>query len=89
MIYSDPLTMGWRPLVVSWMQTCEEFWSLGQNGIDIMCLFDWITPPCLYFIRRNCVQLTNAGETNTVLQVNLNRLIDILFLYLVICAGTF
>lgn len=72
MIYLDPSTLSWKPLIVSWMQTCPKFWSSGRNGTDIMCLFEWITPPCLYFIRRNCVQLTNAGETNAVLQVYLN-----------------
>lgn len=71
MIYLDSLALGWRPLIEAWMKTCPEFWSLDQNGIDIMCLFDWITPPCLGFVRCNCVQLTNAGETNAVLYVNL------------------
>lgn len=71
MIYLDPSTLGWRPLVKMWLKNCPELWSLDQNGIDIMCLFDWITDPCLYFVRRNCVQLTNAGETNTVLLVKL------------------
>lgn len=67
MVYLDPIALGWRPLIESWIKTCPELWSLNQNGIDIMCLFDWITPPCLYFIRHNCVQLTNAGEINIVL----------------------
>lgn len=67
MIFMDPLTLGWRPLVVTWMESCPEVWSSDQNGVDIMGLFDWITPPCLNFIRRNCVQLTSAGETNMVL----------------------
>jgi len=66
----DPSSLGWKPLLDSWMETCPDFWSSGQNRVDIMCLFEWITPPCLYFVRRNCVQLTNAGETNTVLYVN-------------------
>jgi len=67
MIYLDPTTLGWRPLVESWMKNCPEFWTSGQNGKDLIGLFDWLTPPCLYFVRRHCVQLTNAGETNTVL----------------------
>jgi len=69
MIYFDPASLGWRPLIEMWLKTCPEFWYSDQNGIDIMCLFDWITNPCLYFVRSNCIQLTNAGETNTVLQV--------------------
>ncbi|XP_025190774.1 dynein heavy chain 7, axonemal [Melanaphis sacchari] len=68
-IYLDPIALGWRPLIESWIKTCPEFWSLNQNGIDIMCLFDWITPPCLYFVRHSCVQLANAGEINIVLNV--------------------
>jgi len=67
MIYLDPLTLGWRPLIEMWLKTCPEYWSSGQNGIDIISLFEWITPACLYFVSHNCVQLTNAGETNTVL----------------------
>ncbi|XP_050526602.1 dynein axonemal heavy chain 12 isoform X2 [Daktulosphaira vitifoliae] len=69
MIYMDPIILGWKPLLESWMETCSEFWSTGQNGIDIMSLFDWIAPPCLYFIRRSCTQLTTAGETNMVMNV--------------------
>ncbi|VVC38423.1 Dynein heavy chain, coiled coil stalk,P-loop containing nucleoside triphosphate hydrolase,Dynein heavy [Cinara cedri] len=69
MIYLDPDDLGWRPLIEIWIKNCPEFWSLNQNGIDIMCLFDWLTPPCLYFVRRNCVQLVNAGSTNMVLNV--------------------
>jgi len=67
MIYLDPVALGWKPLIDRWIQTCPESWSIDQNGIDIMCLFDWITPPCLCFVHQSCVQLTNAGETNIVL----------------------
>jgi len=66
MIYLDPLSLGWRPLIESWKNTCSEFLPLNQNGINFMDLFDWITAPCLSFIRLNCVQLTNAGEINAV-----------------------
>lgn len=66
MIYLDPSTLGWKPLIETWIKNCE-FYSCERNGIDILCLFDWITPPCLQFVRRNCVQVTSAGETNTVL----------------------
>ncbi|VVC44482.1 Dynein heavy chain, domain-2,Dynein heavy chain domain,Dynein heavy chain, P-loop containing D4 domain,P- [Cinara cedri] len=68
-IYLDPLNLGWRPLIETWIKTCPESWSLDQHGIDIMYLFDWIAPPCLHFVHQNCVELINAGEANTVLNV--------------------
>lgn len=67
MIYLDPSLLGWRTLVETWMKNCPEYWTLDQNGVDIMCLFDWITPSCLKFVHCNCAQLINAGEINIVL----------------------
>lgn len=63
----DPLNLSWRPLIESWIKTCPKIWSFDQNGINIMCLFDWVTPPCLHFVHKNCVQLIFAGEVNIVL----------------------
>lgn len=61
----EPQTLGWRPHVESWIINCNPDW-LNDNKDFIMDLFDWIVPPCLYFIEKYCKQLCNSGFINLV-----------------------
>ncbi|KAF5300238.1 hypothetical protein FQR65_LT09192 [Abscondita terminalis] len=65
MIYMEPSTLGWRPHVESWLPTCHKEWTEGLTDY-ILEIFDWIVPPSLYFIRKQCRQLCSAGEINLV-----------------------
>ncbi|KAK4876149.1 hypothetical protein RN001_012571 [Aquatica leii] len=65
MIYMEPSTLGWRPHVDSWLPTCYYEWTQGQEDY-ILHLFDWVVPPSLYFIRKQCRQLCSGGEINLV-----------------------
>jgi len=65
MIYFEPASIGWRPLMVSWLNVCNPVWKEGHEKM-IMEVFDWMVDPCLEFIRKNCVQMVYAGASNTV-----------------------
>nr|CAD7398119.1 unnamed protein product [Timema cristinae] len=65
MIYFEPLTLGWKPLMLSWLSRLDPVWREGHEQL-IEDMFDWIIPPCLQFVRRHGVQLVAAGEANLV-----------------------
>nr|CAD7446891.1 unnamed protein product [Timema bartmani] len=65
MIYFEPLTLGWKPLMLSWLSRLDPVWREGHEQL-IEDMFDWIIPPCLQFVRRHGVQLVTAGEANLV-----------------------
>lgn len=58
-------TLGWRPLVESWLETAPDIYKEEQEH-NLIGMFDWLCPPCLYFIRKQCNQLSNAGVSNIV-----------------------
>ncbi|KAL7754340.1 hypothetical protein RI367_000321 [Sorochytrium milnesiophthora] len=53
MIYMEPLSLGWRPLMVSWLNTLPEGMQDEHKKL-FERLFDWAVPPCLNFVRREC-----------------------------------
>jgi len=62
MVYVEPSSMGWEPLVVSWLNQAPE--SLKPSAPRITELFKWFVDPCTAFIRRNCrepVQTLSIG----------------------------
>lgn len=61
MIYLDPATLGWIPLVKSWLSQCNPVW-MAENCEQIEGLLSWIVPPCLEFIRKHCRVICNPGE---------------------------
>nr|CAD7410664.1 unnamed protein product [Timema poppensis] len=65
MIYFEPLTLGWKPLMLSWLSRLDPVWREGHEQL-IEDMFDWLIPPCLQFVRRHGVQLVAAGEANLV-----------------------
>lgn len=65
MIYMEPSTLGWRPHVESWITTCNAEWMEPVMEL-VMDLFDWLVPPCLHFVEKQCKQLCNAGLINLV-----------------------
>lgn len=65
MIYLEPETLGWRPLVQSWLKKQNRLWLEGNEEV-VNDLFEWIIPPCLNFTRKNCTFICNAGVANRV-----------------------
>ncbi|CAH1959988.1 unnamed protein product [Acanthoscelides obtectus] len=66
MIYMEPVTLGWQPLLESWLPSLSEEWC-GEGRVDfVVDMFNWIVPPCLTFIRKHCVVYCNPGEISLV-----------------------
>ncbi|KAJ1520032.1 hypothetical protein ONE63_004262 [Megalurothrips usitatus] len=69
MIYQEPATLGWRPLVDSWLRArppgAPSRWKEEYRGL-IGDVLDWLVPPCTDFLRRHCTALVDAGVSNSV-----------------------
>ncbi|XP_069675994.1 dynein axonemal heavy chain 7 isoform X3 [Periplaneta americana] len=65
MIYMEPSALGWSPLVKSWIQRSNPQWVRGNEQL-LADMFEWLVPPCLQFIRKQCFQVATAGMTNLV-----------------------
>lgn len=51
MIYMEPHMLGWRPLVLSWLNTLPTTVNATHKDL-ITALFDRILPTCLQLIRK-------------------------------------
>ncbi|XP_055503511.1 dynein axonemal heavy chain 12 [Leucoraja erinacea] len=76
MIYLEPAQLGWKPLVVSWLNGLAKV--VPQKDLRIMLedLFDWLVPVALHVLRKQCKELVPTTDSNTV--ISLTRLFDML-----------
>ncbi|GAB1601341.1 dynein heavy chain 12, axonemal-like isoform X2 [Argonauta hians] len=74
MIYMEPTSLGWQPLVKSWISKMEG--PVGQCGEFIHNLFDWLIDPCIIFIHKNCKEYVLTSEASLV--SSLMKLVDML-----------
>ncbi|KAK6642963.1 hypothetical protein RUM43_004465 [Polyplax serrata] len=65
MIYLEPETLGWRPLVKSWIKKQNRMWMEGNEEL-VNDIFEWLVPPSLTFTRKQCNFICNAGVANRV-----------------------
>nr|XP_023012338.1 LOW QUALITY PROTEIN: dynein heavy chain 7, axonemal-like [Leptinotarsa decemlineata] len=75
MVYMEPATLGWLPFIQSWIPTCNPLWC-GERKEYILDLINWVIPPSLIFIRKNCVQYCTPGEISLV--KNMMNMIEML-----------
>ncbi|XP_066919650.1 dynein axonemal heavy chain 12-like [Clytia hemisphaerica] len=65
MIYLEPSSLGWRPVLQSWINTLPEILR-GENEKVITGLFEWVCPPLLYFVRKNCKEFIPTSDINLI-----------------------
>jgi dynein heavy chain len=72
----EAITLGWQPFLQSWIVNCNEEWCHDEYKTLTLDLFHWIVPPCLYFIRKSCIQYCNIGQIDLV--KNMMQLVEML-----------
>ncbi|XP_077987554.1 dynein axonemal heavy chain 3-like isoform X2 [Glandiceps talaboti] len=62
MIYMEPVQLGTKPLVETWIEhELPDFITKNQKD-TIQLLFDWLLEPCLEFVSRNCKQYVKVSK---------------------------
>ena len=64
MIYLEPTTLGWRPIMRSWINALPRVLT-KEGGEIIECTFEWLLDPCLNFVRKNCKVRYTGGQGQT------------------------
>ena len=54
MIYLEPSTLGWRPIMKSWLNTLPQLLSTEYFKSTVEDLLEWLVDPCLVFVRKSC-----------------------------------
>ncbi|GMH33280.1 hypothetical protein BSKO_01114 [Bryopsis sp. KO-2023] len=65
MVYVQPSLLGWRPVMVSWMNTLPEGVTEGHRKM-IMDMFDWLVPPTLRVATRQIPNPLPMQDINLV-----------------------
>ncbi|GFR65708.1 dynein heavy chain 12, axonemal-like, partial [Elysia marginata] len=65
MIYLEPSTLGWRPLVHSWLRTLPSFLS-SDTLTYIRGTIDWLVQPCIDFVVHECKGYIQASHSSQV-----------------------
>ncbi|KAI8927547.1 dynein heavy chain and region D6 of dynein motor-domain-containing protein [Entophlyctis helioformis] len=63
MIYMEPDSLGWRPLMQSWLNTLPHGVKPDHKSL-ILTLFDWVVPPCLEFVNTSCREMVGTSNIN-------------------------
>jgi dynein heavy chain len=76
MIFMEPARLGWRDtLVVSWLAKQSILDEMQKNLIND--LIDWIIPPLLAYIRKDCIEISDTID-NSIMFAFLNLLESLL-----------
>jgi len=64
MIYFEPVSLGWKPLLDSWMHDLPEEWKSEGSGEYLNDLCVWILTNSLKFVRKQCKMMLVIGDSN-------------------------
>lgn len=62
MVYLEPSSFGWRPLLTSWLASLPP--ALQDHHALILALMDWLVQPCLNLVFRKLKELVVTSEGN-------------------------
>ncbi len=54
MVYMQASLLGWRPVVLSWLQTLPAELVRESLRDHVLNLFDWLVPPLLRLVTKDC-----------------------------------
>ncbi|EDO37961.1 predicted protein [Nematostella vectensis] len=74
MIYLEPSSLGWDPVLQSWLGELPEVLKEHDKLID--ALFKWALPACLTFVRKSCKEAVHCSDSN--LARSLMNLVEIM-----------
>jgi dynein heavy chain len=74
MVYLEPSILGWRPIVTSWINTQPSFFT-KDNFKTLNILIDWLLPPLLRLVTRQCVMYYPISDCNMI--VSMMNLFDV------------
>ena len=61
MVYMEPISLGTKPLIASWIQQLPSLWKDKKTFIPTLnALFDSYVNPSLEFVRENCNEITKT-----------------------------
>ena len=66
MIYLEPSQLGWEPIMKSWITELPE----EINNEATVALFNWLVPPCVDFVVRNCKVRFKSNTRAAALQLS-------------------
>uniref|UniRef100_A0A8C5GFM1 Dynein axonemal heavy chain 7 n=1 Tax=Gouania willdenowi TaxID=441366 RepID=A0A8C5GFM1_GOUWI len=78
MIFMEPSELGWKPLVRSSMNTLPKILQSVEHRDLLMELFNWLLPPSLNMLRKNCMEVVPTTDSNTA--VSLCRLFEMVLI---------
>ena len=62
MVYLEPSSFGWRPLLTSWLTSLPA--ALQEHRALLLALVDWLVEPCLNLVFRKLKELVSTSESN-------------------------
>jgi len=54
MIYLEPSTLGWHPMLKSWVNTLPQSLQTDESSSVVFTMFDWLVDPCITFVKKSC-----------------------------------
>ncbi|XP_033114673.1 dynein heavy chain 3, axonemal-like isoform X5 [Anneissia japonica] len=69
MIYMEPLQLGWSPLVTSWLENDVPDFINKQQKMTIKLLYEWLLPPCLHHVTKNCRLIVQASPMHLTISM--------------------